>query len=83
MFAMSPILAFCYYRVTRLGENSPIGQLFTLSSFFKITKVDVEVGATFVQEKSYVLLMMYNGLGYFWGGFFTHPSGHPASTECG
>jgi hypothetical protein len=38
----------------RLGEFSPNGWLFTLESFFKITKVQKNVGATFVHEKSIV-----------------------------
>jgi hypothetical protein len=38
-------------RVTRLGEFSPIGRLFTLGSFLKITKVAHIFGASFFPRK--------------------------------
>jgi hypothetical protein len=62
-------------RVTRFGEFSPIGQLFSLGVFFNWTE---EVfWLRFVQSKNYVFSLMKNGLGYTLGGFFKNSSGHP------
>jgi hypothetical protein len=42
---------FADSRVTRFGEFSPKGQLFTFSSFFKITKVDQKLGILLPSKK--------------------------------
>jgi hypothetical protein len=63
------------FRVTRLGEFSPIGQLFTLGSLLKNTKV-AQFWATFSMEKSYVFILTKIALGYTLGDFFTNSSSH-------
>jgi hypothetical protein len=47
-------------RVTRLGEFSPIEQLFALFSLLKITEAG-HVWATFSQRESYVLILTILG----------------------
>jgi hypothetical protein len=65
-------------RVTRLGEFSPNGQLFTMGSLMKI----IEVAQIFLRilirgKKSYILLLTKNGFGFtFWAIF---SQGHLAS----
>jgi hypothetical protein len=58
--------------VTRFGEFSLNGQLFTLSNFFKITTVDQMFGANFVRERRYVLILIKRGLGYVHSGLIFH-----------
>jgi hypothetical protein len=43
--------------VTRFGEFSPIGQLLTLGSYFKNTKVAIILGLLFYRGKSDVLIL--------------------------
>jgi hypothetical protein len=64
--------------VTRLGEFSHSGQLFTLSRLFRITIEDQMLGLLLSTQKSNVKILVKNGLGYISGGFFTNASGHPA-----
>jgi hypothetical protein len=66
------------FRVTRLGEFSPIGRLNTLGIFVKITEI---FGLLFSRGKSCLLIFTKNGLGYILGDFFTNASGHPASIQ--
>jgi hypothetical protein len=49
-------------RVTRLGEFSPIGWLFTFGTFVKITEVAQIIGLLFFHTKSYVLIFTKNEL---------------------
>jgi hypothetical protein len=63
-------------RLNRLGEFSPIGSLFTLDNFWKITQKPKFVDY-FFQRKSYMLIMLKNVFGYILGDFFTTSSGHP------
>jgi hypothetical protein len=66
------------FRVTRLGEFSPIGWLFTLGSFLKMTKVAQIYGLHFPNvSATCVLILRKNGLGYLLGAFFANSSGHP------
>jgi hypothetical protein len=64
-------------RVTRLGEFSPIGRLFTLA-LFEITFL-CHIFATFFDTKTVVnLVILINyGLGYILGDFFKKASGRP------
>jgi hypothetical protein len=57
-------------RVTRLGEFSPNGRLFTVGPYFC---------ATFSLSIDYLLIFKNNALGYILGDFFTNLSGHPAT----
>jgi hypothetical protein len=61
-------------RVTRLGEFSPIGQLFTLDSFFNY-KSSPKRG------KIYAFILTKNRLDSILGDFFTNSSGHPACRQ--
>jgi hypothetical protein len=63
--------------VARLGEFSPIGQLFSLGSVLKITEGGHFL-ATFFHGTGNVLILTNHWLGYILGDFFTNPSGHPA-----
>jgi hypothetical protein len=54
--------------VTRLGDFSPLGRLFTLGSFLKRTEVAKLFGLLF--KRSLIL-------GHILGYFFTNSSGHP------
>jgi hypothetical protein len=60
-------------RVTRLGEFSPIGRLFTL----KIAEVAHIFWATRFHGTSIVLNLMKNSWATFWATFFKNTSGHP------
>jgi hypothetical protein len=51
-------------RVTKLGEFSPLGRLFTLDRFSE-------------NNISTHNLWVKNGLGYIFGEFLTNSSGHP------
>jgi hypothetical protein len=62
-------------RVTRLGEFSPIGQLFTLSNVCMY--VVLNFGLLF-QRKKLCINFDKKCLGYTWADFFINPSGHPA-----
>jgi hypothetical protein len=55
-----------------LDEFLPIGRLFTLGNFLKITKVANIFGLPFS-----TLIWAKNGLGYALGDFFKNTSGHP------
>jgi hypothetical protein len=57
-------------RVTRLGEFSPFGWLFTLGSFSKISKVTQILGATFVHSTSCVLIFGKTWVGVHFVQFF-------------
>jgi hypothetical protein len=59
-----------------LGEFSPIGSLFTLGSFVKITEVAPIIALLF-NGKIYVLIISKTELGDILGDFFTNASGHP------
>jgi hypothetical protein len=66
-------------RVTRLGEFSPNGWLFTLASFFEnLLKHPTFLGYLFPRQ-GFCVDSDKNGLGYILGDFFTNSSGHPAS----
>jgi hypothetical protein len=56
------------YRVTRLAEFSPIGRLFTLGGFLKITEVAHSFG-DFFPSTSYVLILTKKGQGHILGDF--------------
>jgi hypothetical protein len=60
--------------VTRFGELSPVGRLFTL----KITEVAHVVLGTFSHGKTDALILPKKWLGYIMGDFSTNSSGHPA-----
>jgi hypothetical protein len=71
-FAMFSVKMFFVIRVTILGEFSPIGRLFTLFSFLKIT----EAHSCFFHGIIYTLILTIIGLGYILGDSFTNTSGH-------
>jgi hypothetical protein len=56
-------------RVTRLGEFSPFGPLITLYSFFNY-RSSPNFLTTIFHGKSYVLILIKNGLGFPFGRFF-------------
>jgi hypothetical protein len=58
-----------------LGDFLPIGQLFALGSFLKISK-DPEFWPTFYYGKSFAPILTKNGLGYILGEIFANSSGH-------
>jgi hypothetical protein len=59
------ITALQLIRVTRLGEISPVGRLFTLGSILKIIKV-TQYLATLGQGKIYVLYLQRMCWATFW-----------------
>jgi hypothetical protein len=67
-------------RVTRLGEFSPVGLLFTMV-FFKIIFLYNIFGYFFHKKPviNLVILTKY-GSGYILGDFFKKASGHPVCT---
>jgi hypothetical protein len=66
--------------VTRLGEFSPIGWLFTLAKFMKITEVAEIFFATFFpRQVSYAQSLTKKVLGHILADFFKNSSGHPFS----
>jgi hypothetical protein len=61
--------------VTRLGEFSPIGQLFNFTYFKKY--VEKFRGLLFLWKESYALFFRINDLGYIhFGRFLIHSAGH-------
>jgi hypothetical protein len=64
-------------RVTRLGEFSPIGRLFTLGSFVENYRRMLKFLATFFLSKRHVLILTKNALGYILGDFFHKPIWSP------
>jgi hypothetical protein len=63
-------------RVTRSGEFSPFGRLFSLGRFSKITQLAQISGLLFSTVKI-INFDKKNGPGYILGDFFTNSSGHP------
>jgi hypothetical protein len=63
-------------RVTRFGEFSPLGQLFTLDSLFKNFKSSTNCVLLF-NTVSFAVILTKEELGYIFGPFFTNGSGHP------
>jgi hypothetical protein len=57
-------------RVTRLGVFSPVGRVFTLGSFMKITEVAQIFVQSFFLDNSYALILKKNCLGCILGNFF-------------
>jgi hypothetical protein len=57
--------------VTKLGEFSPIGRLFSMGSFVKITEVTQFLAQFLLRKKPYIryVIMAKNGLGYIFGHF--------------
>jgi hypothetical protein len=55
--------------VTGLGEFSPIGKLFSLGSFLKITEVAGTLGLRFFHGTSYEMSFIKRGLATFWAFF--------------
>jgi hypothetical protein len=55
--------------VTKLGEFSPLGRLFTLGSALKITVVDQIIRVLFSPESIVLNSFNINGLGYILGDF--------------
>jgi hypothetical protein len=64
-------------RVTRLCEFSPVGRVFTLGSFLKITEVAQILGQLFYTWQNVCSNFDKNVLGHIFGDFFTNSSGHP------
>jgi hypothetical protein len=64
-------------RVTRLGELSPVGPLFTSDSFLKNREVSIILLADFFYGQSYEFILPKNRLGYVLGDFFHEPIGSP------
>jgi hypothetical protein len=63
-----------------LGKLSPIGRLFALFTFLKITKVYQSFGLLLSQKKIYYTKFDFkNCWATFWAIFFTNSSGHPES----
>jgi hypothetical protein len=63
-------------RVTRLGEFSPIGRVFSLGSFlFYFTERAQTFWATISHGNSNVLISTKHTLGYILGDFFANSSG--------
>jgi hypothetical protein len=60
-------------RMTRFGEFSPIGWLFTLGTFLQITKVF----GYFLKGLGHAFVSAKHGLGSILGDFFANSSGHP------
>jgi hypothetical protein len=58
-------------RVTRLGDFSPIGWLFSLGSFLENYCCSPKFLTSFFNGQSYVLILTNNGLGYILGDFYT------------
>jgi hypothetical protein len=64
-------------RVTRLGDFSPIGRLFTFCILLKITGT-AQFLSTFFHGKSDALILTKYRFGYILSDFFTYSSGHSA-----
>jgi hypothetical protein len=61
-----------------LGQNSPIGRLFYLGRFLKVTEVANIFEPLFPTVKVLNLFCPQNGFGHILGYLFTNSSGHPA-----
>jgi hypothetical protein len=59
-----------------LGEFSPIGRLFSSSSFSKTTEVAQKILGYYFSGKNYVCILIKNGLGYILVDL-KNSSGHP------
>jgi hypothetical protein len=68
-FGHAEVKRYLKLRMTRLGEFSPIGCLFSWA--------DQLFGLLISTEKSYELSLTKNGLGYVLGNILKNPSGHP------
>jgi hypothetical protein len=64
-------------RVTKLGEFSPNGNLFTVGCMMKMIEVALILGALFPHRTRNELVLAKNGLGYILSDFFTNSPGHP------
>jgi hypothetical protein len=73
-----PIASICVAtRVTRLGEFSPIGRLFTLGSVMKITEVAKHFGLL-IKTETVMYSFDKKWVGQHFGLlFFSNSSGHP------
>jgi hypothetical protein len=60
-----------------LGEFSPVGRLFSLGSFLKITEEAQMVGLLFFYGKILTLILTKKGWASFCTIFSTNNSGHP------
>jgi hypothetical protein len=60
---------FVAVRVTRLGETSPNGRLFTLGNFFEKCRRSTHFCVTFFLSMDYELILTKNVLGYLSGDF--------------
>jgi hypothetical protein len=60
-----------------VGEFSPIGRLFSLGNFMKITEVAQIFSYFMPRQQNYVLIVTKTGSGCILGDFFTNSSGHP------
>jgi hypothetical protein len=63
-------------RVTRFGEFSPLGRLYTLGHFFKTSLSSQNFGDTLFPRKSFVVKLTKYSLGFILGDSFTDTSGH-------
>jgi hypothetical protein len=72
----NPSVTFYHPRVTRLGEFSPFGWLFTLAIFYYSSR-PYNCGTVF-NGKSDVLILMKTDWATFWATFFKNASGHPS-----
>jgi hypothetical protein len=61
-------------RVTRLGEFSPNGRLFTLGSILENCLKSPHFCASFYPGMNYVIVLTKIGLGYILGDFYTKSS---------
>jgi hypothetical protein len=66
-------------RVTRVGEFSPLGQLFAMGNILKLTK-RAKNRAVFFKENGYVILILTKCVAQHFGRFFTS-SGHPVQKQ--
>jgi hypothetical protein len=64
-------------RVTRFGEISAYGRLFSLGIFLKNTRNGLHIWATFPHSIDYELNLTKKRLGNILGDFLTNSSGHP------
>jgi hypothetical protein len=64
--------------VTRLGKFSPIGRLFTLGCYLKITEAAKTIWLHFFHGTIYLFILTQNGAGYILGDAYSNSSGHPA-----
>jgi hypothetical protein len=64
------------FRVTRLGEFSPVGLLFTFHNFFNF-RSNTQSLATFSTVQVMHYFWQNTSWATFWANFFTNSSGHP------